>query len=250
VFFAVPQGRLLLVGTTDDRYDGAPGDVRPTRDDAEYLLAEAQTLLPGAGLSREHIRYAYAGLRPLQRMAGGPEAAITRRHSVIDHGERGGPQCLLSVVGGKLSTFRPLAREVADEVGAIEGEDQAPAPADIHGSRGGPPRLRFYGAAAREVAEQGTEVVCEHSGAVDGEVVHAVRAEMATTLSDVLMRRTGMAWGACRGLCCHREVAKLAAGELGWSASEAKRQVAAFEADVAFHLPDMAGLEEGSGAQG
>lgn len=117
VFFAVPQGRLLLVGTTDDRYDGPPGEVAPTADDVAYLLEEANRVLPGVGMRREHVRYAFAGLRPLLRVAGGPEAAISRRHEVVDHAGRGGPEGLLSVIGGKLSTFRPLAGEVGKRVG-------------------------------------------------------------------------------------------------------------------------------------
>lgn len=124
VFFAVPQGRLLLVGTTDDRYDGPPGEVAPTADDVAYLLEEANRVLPGVGMRREHVRYAFAGLRPLLRVAGGPEAAISRRHEVVDHAGRGGPEGLLSVIGGKLSTFRPLAGEVGKRVGrgqAAEG---------------------------------------------------------------------------------------------------------------------------------
>src|SRR6185437_9103572 len=111
VFFSVPQEELLLVGTTDDRFDGDPGAVRPTAADVDYLLSEARILLPGLDITRERIRSSYAGLRPLQKVKGGPEASISRRHAVIDHGKDGGPRGLYSVVGGKLSTFRPLARE-------------------------------------------------------------------------------------------------------------------------------------------
>ena len=118
VLFAVPQNGLLLFGTTDERFDGPPSSLRPTVDDIEYLLAEARELLPGFAISRENVRYAYAGLRPLQRVAGGPEAAISRRHAVVDHADHGGPKGMHSLVGGKLSTFRPLAEEVAKLLGA------------------------------------------------------------------------------------------------------------------------------------
>jgi glycerol-3-phosphate dehydrogenase len=268
VFFAVPQDGLLLVGTTDDRYDGPPGEVRPTARDVEYLLAEAQELLPGLRLERGQIRYAYAGLRPLQRVSGGPEAAISRRHEVVDHGRRGGPVGLYSVVGGKLSTYREIAHEVVGRLGS-EGTRRRIRPA-----RGGPTansqqpaarpgpaleevravlpsglpertarRLWMYGWAAGDVLRLGSSVLCEHSGAVVGEVVHAARSEMAATLSDVLMRRTGIAWAACRGRCCAQEAARLAGAELGWDEFERKAQLAAFEADVAYHLPEPSMLE-------
>jgi glycerol-3-phosphate dehydrogenase len=250
VFFAVPQGRLLLVGTTDDRYEADPGAARPTAADADYLLSEAQALLPGYGLSREAVRYAFAGLRPLQQVAGGPESAITRRHVVTVHARRGGLTGLVSVTGGKLSTFRPLAREALDALGLGTGRrspalaaptlgwDDMPASDLTAESR---QHLRMYGAAIPAILAGGRDVLCPHSGAVHGELRQAV-GELANTLSDVLMRRTGIAWSACRGLCCHVQAASLLAPMLGWDAAECARQVAAFEADAARHLPTLGQL--------
>ncbi len=246
VFFAVPQGDLLLIGTTDDRYDGDPGDVRPTRADIDYLLAEAEALLPGLHITRDHIRYAYAGLRPLQRVKGGPEAAISRRHAVIDHSREGGPTGLYSVVGGKLSTFRPLAEEVAGQLGAprrsLPRADAAggdwrrqlrnsglPAPVKQH--------LRVYGAGIAAILSASKEEVCPHAHAVLGEIAYSCKHEQVETLSDIMLRRTGISWSACRGLCCSERVAMEAARHLGWDADERERQVRAFEADVAYHLP-------------
>jgi len=256
VFFAVPQDGLLLVGTTDLRYEGDPGAIRPTLDDVEYLLDEAQALMPGLALTMNQVRYAYAGLRPLQRMKGGPEASITRRHVLIDHGKSGGAQGLYSIAGGKLSTYRPLAQELARTLGA--GGRIEPGPGD-NTSREWfenlkasgldlkvKSHLRRYGPVLESVLAAGTGTLCAHGGAVSGEVLQAVRNEAAFTLSDVLMRRTGIAWGACRGLCCHREAAALMARELGWDAAETTSQVRAYEADVAWHLPGIDSLGAGS----
>jgi glycerol-3-phosphate dehydrogenase len=220
VFFAVPQGGLLLIGTTDDRYEGDPGAVVPTTDDIDYLLDEAGALMPGRAVTRDRVRYAYAGLRPLQRVAGGPEAAITRRHSVIEHREHGGPQGLVSLVGGKLSTFRPLAREVA---ALIPSASRGPARLEPPTSRtwrddllaSGLPKpflghLRIYGGAVAQVLALGREPICSHAGAIEGEVRHAARNEQAFSLSDILMRRTSIAWASCRGLCCHEAAAEIA----------------------------------------
>lgn len=255
VFFAVPQDDLLLVGTTDVRYDGDPGAVGPTREDTEYLLEEAKLLLPGLDVSREQVRYAYAGLRPLQKVRGGPEAAITRRHEVVDHGEAGGPAGLYSVIGGKLSTFRPLAREAVDHVGhGVPVQESDPAPTnrwqwDLVQSGldlGTRRHLRVFGDAVGQVIREGREVICEHTGAIRGEVVYAVRNELAVTLSDILLRRTGIAWGSCRGLCCRHEVAAIAQRELGWSDAERDQQVREFEADVDRHLPPLDCIWEAS----
>ncbi|MCC7365965.1 MAG: glycerol-3-phosphate dehydrogenase/oxidase [Dehalococcoidia bacterium] len=245
VFFAVPQEQLLLVGTTDDRYEGDPGAVMPTAEDIDYLLEEAAELLPGLRPTRDKVRYAYAGLRPLPEVAGGPEAAITRRHDLVDHGERGGPRGLVSAIGGKLSTFRPLAREVVDRAGhgvpapvpelaRVPWRDALRA-ADV--PRAVKRHLRTYGDAAAEVLAGGTEVLCPHAGVIAGEIGYVVRQELAATLSDVLLRRTGAGWASCRGLCCHREVARRMAPLLGWDEPAAGREIAAFETDVSRHLP-------------
>ena len=248
VFFSVPQGELLLVGTTDDRYDGDPGQIRPTSEDIEYLLAEAQELLPGLGITRERIRYAYAGLRPLQKVSGGPEAAISRRHSLIDHAEHGGPEGMYSVVGGKLSTFRPLAEEVAETFGA-DGEprrDSLPvAPGWARTLRESglsmkqKQHLRVYGPAIARVLELGMGPICEHAGAIAGEVRYVATMEEVSTLADILLRRTGISWAACRGLCCAEEAAEIAGKELGWNARERKKQLKAFREELDFHLPTV-----------
>ncbi len=251
VFFSVPQGDLLLIGTTDERYEGDPSAIRPVNEDIEYLVAEARELLPGYDITRSRIRYAYAGLRPLQNVKGGPEAAISRRHAVLDHARLGGARGMYSVVGGKLSTFRPLAGEV---VARLEPPQKRTAHTDAPPAgwresllASGLPKpslrhLRVYGEAIPGVLGLGTDVLCPHSGAIAGEVRHAVRNEHAWTLGDVMLRRTGISWASCRGLCCHREVARIVAEEAGWSVEEVAEQVRAFEEEVAYHLPTEGSL--------
>jgi glycerol-3-phosphate dehydrogenase len=255
VFFSVPQGDLLLIGTTDDRYEGDPGAIRPTADDIEYLLSEAQDLLPGLGISRDRIRYAYAGLRPLQKVKGGPEAAISRRHALVDHAENGGPRGMYSIVGGKLSTFRPLAEEVAAALGASHPRQQqehpvAPGWANTLRQSGLSLRqkqhLRIYGAAIANVLPLGTQTICEHAGAISGEVRYVATMEEVRTLSDILMRRTGISWASCRGLCCAETVAEIASKELGWTPDEHKRQLKAFREELDFHLPTVDLLAAGA----
>lgn len=251
VIFAVPQGDLLLVGTTDERYSGDPGDIRPVAADVDYLLEEAQALLPGLGLHRAQVRYAYAGLRPLQKVGGGPEASITRRHTVIDHGKDVGATGLYSVVGGKLSTFRPLANDAMKAIGAPSLRPVAAEFSrewrDVLAGSGLPPKvmahLRMYGPSVRSVIEASNGVLCEHAHAIDGEIARAV-TEHGTSLSDILMRRTGIAWASCRGLCCKERAAELAGAILGWDDAERSRQVAAFETDVVRHLPSAQSLAE------
>lgn len=242
VFFVIPREGMLLVGTTDDRFNEPPDAVRPTTGDVAYLLAEAETLLPSAGIGPEAVRYAYAGLRPLQRVPGGPEAAISRRHAVVAAAASGGPRGLYSVVGGKLSTFRPLAAEVAKLLDAPEARQREREQA-FGGAGELPPSLAKYGPVAAMVRSLGADVVCPHAGLLQGEIVHAVRRELAVTLSDILLRRTGAAWGPSRGLCCAAAVADVAAEELGWNTGERERQIRQFERDVRMHLPALEEVE-------
>ena len=255
VFFAVPQGPLMLIGTTDERFEGDPGTIRPDSSDIDYLLDEAQALMPGRDIARERIRYAYAGLRPLQRVAGGPEAAISRRHSVIHHDRHGGPRGMYSMVGGKLSTFRPLAREVANLLRAPNprrGIDDPVAPDWKEALRDSGLRmdqkqhLRGYGPAIGSVLSLGRGELCRHCGAIEGEVRHAARNEAAATLGDLMMRRTGISWAACRGLCCAEAVASIAGEELGWDAAQRERELRSFRRELDFHLPGIDQLDEAS----
>ena len=254
VFFAVPQGPLLLIGTTDERFEGDPSAIRPTAEDVDYLLDEAQALLPGMGITSESIRYAYAGLRPLQRVAGGPEAAISRRHAVIDHARHGGPEGMYSLVGGKLSTFRPLAQEVtallhpsrkrvAQDAPVAPGWDLLlkDAPLTLRQKH----HLRIYGPGIAEVLALGTEPLCDHAGAVMGEVRYVARMEAVQSLADILMRRTGISWSACRGLCCAEAAAEIAGQELGWGPADRERELKAFTAELDFHLPTVESLDAG-----
>lgn len=246
VFFAVPQDGLLLVGTTDVRFDGYPGDVRPTADDVEYLLREAQALMPGLGVTGASVRYAYAGLRPLQYIPGKPESAITRRHAVIDHHEEGGPAGMFSVIGGKLSTFRPLARETATllakgmpielEVPGRRSAPRSPASSVL------PPttaRQKLYGPAWPKIASRDSTPICDQCGMLRGEILHAIEAEHALALSDVVLRRTGTGWRADRGTCCAETISREMAGHFGWDEVVRLADLDAFEADLRFHLPAM-----------
>jgi glycerol-3-phosphate dehydrogenase len=231
------------VGTTDVRHDCDPWAARPDAGELRYLLEEARALFPAVALAPELVRSAYTGVRPLLASTKSDAEAISRRHAVIDHGTRGGPAGLYSVAGGKLSTYRPLAMEVLRRIGrspevvrAVASGSSGPAlPGHL------PPaitdHLERYGAAAAAIARRGAEIVCEHAGAVVGEVEHAVKNEGATSVADVLMRRTGIAWHTCRGLCCHAGVAGLMAEMLGWDSLETERHVATYEREVARHLP-------------
>lgn len=121
--FIIPWNKLYLIGTTDVRFEGDPDEVRCELWEIDYLLSETNLALPRAGLTRESILETYSGVRPLPVANDKDEQSITRRHFIREH-----PQLpnLLSIVGGKLTTYRSLAEECVDLIFRKLGRNPPP----------------------------------------------------------------------------------------------------------------------------
>ena len=121
--FIIPWNKLYLIGTTDVRFDGNPDEVRCESWEMDYLLSETNFAFPNAGLTRESILDTYSGVRPLPVTGDKDEQSITRRHFIREH-----PRLpnLLSIVGGKLTTYRSLAEECVDLIFRKLGKDSPP----------------------------------------------------------------------------------------------------------------------------
>ncbi len=118
VMFVLPWGDFSYVGTTDTDFRGSPADVRADEADVRYLLESANSIFPAARLAAEDVVSTWAGLRPLlaplDTEGGRSESATSREHEIWQ--DRNG---LLNVAGGKLTTYRVMADEVADEAARI-----------------------------------------------------------------------------------------------------------------------------------
>ena len=114
VLFAIPWGAQTYIGTTDTDYEGAPEDVAASSDDVDYLLDAANAYFPEYPLGREDVISTWAGLRPLIAPQGEPgevsESQVSREHQVLV-----GQDGLITIAGGKLTTFRRMAAEVVDK---------------------------------------------------------------------------------------------------------------------------------------
>ncbi|MDQ1382578.1 MAG: glycerol-3-phosphate dehydrogenase [Actinomycetota bacterium] len=246
--FVVPWGgdggphKFTYIGTTDTDYDGPIDDPQITPADVEYLLRA----INGASTTRiteNDILGTWAGLRPLVAAAKSERTAdLSRRHSV--HTSPGG---VVSVTGGKLTTYRRMAADAVDEVVKVVGRGGKSRTKQIklHGATGwdadGVPRnlAERYGSDGRVVAAlersdaQLARPLIDDLPYSRAEVVYAARAEMARTVDDVLSRRTRarlLARDASAAVA--EDVATLMAGELGWSDEERERQVAQYSALV------------------
>jgi glycerol-3-phosphate dehydrogenase len=240
--FVVPLGGYTYIGTTDTDYDGPVDDPVCTQADVDYLLNAMNASL-SEPLTRDDVVGTWAGLRPLVRSATTTRTAdLSRRHSVVasDSG-------VVTVNGGKLTTYRKMAEDTVDVVMAQLGRKGRSVTKKIrlHAAEGAEQvedlaSLRRHGTDVRIVralvdADPSLgEPLVAGLPFLRAEAVHAVRHEMARTLDDVLARRVPARWLAGDAAADAAEAtARLIAPELGWDDDEIGRQVAAFRDAVA-----------------
>jgi len=113
VLFALPWGERTYVGTTDTDYEGAPGEEAATLEDVDYLIAAANHYFPNDQINRDDVISTWAGLRPLiapePKVGEMSESQVSREHQIVI-GEDG----LITIAGGKLTTYRKMAKECVD----------------------------------------------------------------------------------------------------------------------------------------
>lgn len=261
--FMIPWNGLLLVGTTDERFRGDPSTVAAAPEEIEYLLAELKRLFPAAADPRAALRYTQSGLRPLPHAPGGDVGAVTRRHLLYEEPTARG---LETIVGGKLTTHRALAEDVLKRTAARLGRPglasstrRRPLPgapsAEVRASLGERLTVRFgvrlatrlldiYGVRAAEIeglAAESAELgqrLGRNGALLVAELVFGLDHEWASTLSDLLLRRSMVGLDAEFGLDAAGEAAEWlrrlgiwdrdrAAAELEGYRAEARRAHAA-----------------------
>lgn len=113
VLFAIPWGDRTYIGTTDTDYEGDPGDVAADWEDVDYLVSACATYFPDHPLTHDDVISTWAGLRPLIRPVGEDgevdESSVSREHQIVI-----GQDGLITIAGGKLTTYRRMAAEVVD----------------------------------------------------------------------------------------------------------------------------------------
>jgi glycerol-3-phosphate dehydrogenase len=200
--FAVPRSDgLVMIGLTDDPYEGPeiPDAPRPTPADEAFLL-ETASLAFAQPISKADVAGSYAGLRPLLSDGDGAAATsdLSRRHAVIEDPATGA----ITVVGGKLTTYRQMAQDTIDIVAQRPGVHAGPCRTARLALVGAQPHAKLrppglpvrlfarFGAEAQEIATMGTEPVAAGLPALAGEFRAAVEREGAVTADDILDNRT------------------------------------------------------------
>jgi glycerol-3-phosphate dehydrogenase len=210
--FIVPFHDVVWIGTTDTEYPEPEERPRITRQDVDYLLEATNRVLPDARIGDADVQGAWAGVRPLVHQEGKKPSEISRRDEVIAE-----PSGLLSIAGGKLTTYRSMAERVVDEV------------VQRLGARVGDCRT-----AEVPLVEDGPAIPPVRTGLADADVAYAIDEEGAVCVADVLERRARMSlFARGNGAADAERVAAILARRLGWDAARTAREVAGYRARVA-----------------
>ena len=212
-FFVLPWRGHTLLGTTDAAFSGSPDNVRVSDGEIDTFLAFVDAHLPHEALARKNVVTAYAGLRPLVDDGSKDTYGASRRAELIDHAKTDRVEGLLSAIGGKWTTSRDLAEKVVDAAAAKLGAKTCPPMTTTavlpggHIDSLGEFRLRYapehdhlarlYGSRLDDVlalAKDKPELFkpLSRTGDIGAQILFAMREEMALTLEDVVMRRTGI----------------------------------------------------------
>ncbi len=250
VLFVIPWHGRVLIGTTDTAVQRAEIEPRPLREEVEFILRNAARYLLHAPSERD-VLSCFAGLRPLVQQPGGVQAtkAISREHEVVIS-----PAGLVTIVGGKWTTYRKMAQDTVDDATVVGGLPVRPCVTEhlrLHGcmSRDDPglPRaehMQMYGSDSAEVQafldEDPARAAPLHPRLPYqcGQILWAARYEMARTLEDALSRRTrSLLLDARAAIEAAPHAAALLARELRRDQTWAAAQVKEFSALAHGYLP-------------
>ncbi len=248
----IPWGGRYMIGTTDKKFDDDPDTARADTAEVAYLLGEVNALIPEARLTEGDILYTYSGVRPLPYVPAQSEWKVPRSHVIHDHA----PECpgLLSIIGGKLTTYRSLAQETVDQVFARLGRKvprcmtartlfpgarvndwdayRSQLAANTNLGRDTVDRLvNIYGARAGDILDMADrdprlqEVLDPETGAIGAELVFTFRTEFCRTLTDALIRRIMVGLNGNCGRDALERAATLLAADQGWGDDRKAKEI-------------------------
>ena len=256
-FFIIPWRDYYWVGTTDIRYNGELDSVQISQQEIDYLIREVNFVIHHAKISTKDVLYCLAGVRPLPVTSDEEEAEITRSHIIFDHEEEG-VAGLISIIGGKLTTYRNLAKEAVDLVYEKIGQDAPDCPTADKPLWGGGMKdinrytrenaktysqkygleeaqvvylISLYGSKFRQVLELTKDApnlkerICKNNLDIKAQIIFSLENELPRTLADIFLRRTAIGTSACRGLDCAEVGAEAMGKYWGWSQKRINEEV-------------------------
>lgn len=270
IFFENTDGRIVLIypvhnrvliGTTDIAIDN-PDDAVCTEEEVDYFFDLVRHVFPDYPLDRSHIVYRYSGVRPLPAAGDLTPGMISRDYRVV-HGALASGTPLISLVGGKWTTFRALGEHLANDVLALlkrprlhstserpigggrdypVGDEAQRKWVDAHRGHHAPERtlqlLRRYGTTATEFlgSESPGEPFLDHTpGYTRSEILTLVAREHVVTLADVVYRRTGLGFSGLVTRASAKELAAVIGSVAGWDESAQQSEVDSLRWDDHHH---------------
>lgn len=264
-FFLIPWRNYSLIGTTDKEYPGTPDDYHVTKQSIQELLDTVNKDFGNdSSIRYEDVLYTYGGLRPLLG-SGGDIHTITRKYEIYDHADEG-LLGLITAEGGKYTTSRNLAQNVLKTAEKRLGNKLRPcathkrrlAGSEIDNMEVFIEAIKRENSDFRETTVEylgrnyGTEYdrvlklarldqtlaeVLNDDGEILAQAVYAAREEMARTLADVVLRRTGICTLGHPGKEILNRVASAVARELSWDESRIAREIGQVEAILKVPAP-------------
>ena len=247
--FVMPHEQTSIIGTTDTDYYGDPDDLRVTQDEVAYLMEGIESAVPGIREAR--VLRAWAGIRTTLYEYGKIGDELSRDHAIYDH-EQEGAKNFLTLIGGKLASYRAQSEELTDLVcarldcsapcrthlEALPGGQSFPDTSDLAAQYRIPEptigRMAYrHGANAIKICELADAQpalrapLCRCEQTSYAEAVYCLREENVRRLTD-LRRRCRVGMGPCQGARCAGAAAALFAKERDLSAAEAHRELLDF----------------------
>jgi glycerol-3-phosphate dehydrogenase len=253
IIFVIPWQGFSLVGTTDLDDSTDPDHAIPTEEEIQYLLTEAGRVFPGQAWERSSVISAFTGLRPLAFSTGNNASAVSREDRILAKGR------LVTIVGGKLTTYRSMAERAVQKIMVILGKSPAPSASDRLPGTPSVPLNEFLNAQKKQASEKyflgpdqveqlvglygqraskvlklleenpaWAERLVSNRPEILAQVVFAVREEKAVHLDDVLIRRLEIGYSPERWGEASQKAAQCMAAQLGWSEPQVKDELSRY----------------------
>jgi len=257
LFFVVPWEGFSLVGTTDTVYNDNLDEVYATNEEVEYLLDGLHLAYPDVNIN--DVYYTMAGLRSLALKPGKSASDTSRSHRLIDHNKLNGLEGMITVLGGKITAYRAVARDATDLICEKLGKKARCTTAE-HGLPGSPAMNKeeinwlaqkecltddivhnladIYGSRCRNVLEltkfdeRGKQLISSSGHDIIAQIWYSVKEECCMTLNDFMWRRSGIAFRKDQGLDAVNTVAEEMKKLLNWNERELEKQIDEFHAAV------------------
>ena len=263
-FFIIPWQEYYLIGTTDIPYEGNLDALKADDSEINYLISETNKILSSKEITRGDVLFSYSGIRPLPYSPNVNAGNISRKHIIFDHKEEG-INNLISIIGGKLTTYRNLSEEVVDLIIKKLNYDFIPSKtkttpfvgsvgADIDAFK----KLQLkkikkkydldddiifhlidlYGSRYKNVLDLTLKnkdlgrLLSSHSLDIRAQVVFAIQNELAYTVSDILLRRVTLGLNEGLGKDAVLEVGRELQILLNYSQEEIRKQINDYEEKV------------------